>query len=94
MANNRLWLVHRPTGAAVRLGKRLADGWYGPPSVEQMNAFFEAAGEGPSQDDFVLALEDADGAPMCSEDWKYEGDIDVPGSIRPAGAFTLKGDKP
>jgi hypothetical protein len=70
MANNRLWLVHRPTGEAVRLGKRLSDGWYDPPSIDAMNAFFERAAVCGEQDDFVLALEEGGGtrAMACSDD--------------------------
>lgn len=89
MANNRLWLVHRPSGAAVMLGKRLADGWYNPPSVEAMNTFFEAAAMEGHQDDFVLAIEDAAGAPRCSEDWAYVPDNEGSG-WHPGGPFTIK----
>lgn len=76
MANNRLWLVHRPTGAAVFLGKRMAWGWSG--HVEENDAinnffnFVQNADYEGDQDDFVLAIEDADGAPCCTDKWKYK----------------------
>jgi len=75
MANNRLYLVHRPTNASVYLGKRMAHGWYGayPELGEKMAEFFEAAGDYLDQDDFVLALEDASGAPGATDRWKYVG---------------------
>jgi hypothetical protein len=97
MANNRLWLVHRPTGAAICLGKRLAQGWWCHTDgsfPDRLNAFFEQAGmpnpsgdmfgNGP-QDDFVLAIENSSGAPSCSEDWVYDK------KMKPTGQFKLKG---
>lgn len=75
MANNRLWLVHRPSGLSVFLGKRMASGWYGaPPDLgEKLNSLFTAAEDAEgSQDDFVLAIEDADHAPGCTDQWVYE----------------------
>lgn len=43
MANNRMYLVHRPTGLAVVIGKNLSDdmGWYGPQTQEKMQLFFD-----------------------------------------------------
>ncbi len=59
MANNRMWLVHRPTGLAVLLGKRMLRGWYRPPSREHLSEFYEFLDEYENaQDDFVIALED------------------------------------
>ncbi len=73
MADNRLWLIHRPTGSAVMLGKRFgSEVYYKPPSAEEMHAFFLAAAEQPNEDDFVLAIEDASGAPSCTDKWKYQ----------------------
>ncbi len=44
MANNRLYLVHRPTGFALFLGKRMLRGWYsgndGIPEAK-LNAFYD-----------------------------------------------------
>lgn len=41
MANNRLFLVHRPTGLAVFLGKRMLRGWYAIREDNPLNDFFD-----------------------------------------------------
>jgi len=56
MANNRMYLIHKPTGTAVMLGKRMGWGWYTPPTEDQMTRFFEASEEA-NQDDFYLGME-------------------------------------
>jgi hypothetical protein len=40
----------------------------------RLNAFYERCAEYPSvaQDDFVLAMEDASGAPCCTEKFVYD----------------------
>lgn len=75
MANNRLWLVHRPSGQSVYLGKRMAVGWHDAPAdlAQRVAAFFEKCSPG-DQDDFALAIEDAEGAPCCIGDWAYDED--------------------
>jgi len=77
MANNRLFLVHRPTGKHFMLGKRLGGGWYSNYSGEmekKLSEFFnEIEGDEP-QDDFCLAIEDGDDAPLCLKnpnEWTY-----------------------
>lgn len=77
MANNRLWLVHRPTGESVFLGKRMGVGWYGAHNDlgSRINEFFstcEDKGDANNQDDFVLAIEDASDAPNATDEWVYE----------------------
>lgn len=78
MANNRVWLVHRPTGEAICLGKRMAYGWYNQTEMlgTKLAGFFARCEESQSrdQDDFVLAMEDASGAPCCTGEWTYEGE--------------------
>lgn len=80
MANNRLWLIHRPTGAHVCLGKRMAIGWHSTRTDnrtgELIREFFDQVECGPEigQDDFVLALEDASGAPSATEIFDYYHD--------------------
>lgn len=77
MANNRMYLVFRPTGDAVLLGKRLGWGWYGVPSdvSERIASLFEAAegasGKEVSQDDFAIALEAGEGQPHAISKWDY-----------------------
>jgi hypothetical protein len=71
VANNRLILVHRPTGQSVYLAKRMGHGWYvgNAPAAElgdRLNAFFDECQEPfEGQDDFMLVMEDESGAPMC-----------------------------
>jgi hypothetical protein len=75
MSNNRLWLIHRPSGEAVCLGSRTAVQWgvRNPVALgNAVHAFFDRVndhGEDWSgRDDFVLALEDTErGAPGCVE---------------------------
>lgn len=79
MANNRMWLVHRPTGLAAYLGKRMGWGWYMRDSeraamgenIETLYEVLEEMGYGGEQDNFVLAMEDCSGAPGAFEDWQY-----------------------
>jgi hypothetical protein len=68
MVKNRLYLVHRPTGQAVLLGKRGDAGWF---TTDRhlgllVNSFFHRCEKqlpaGGEQDDFVLAM---DGAPVA-----------------------------
>ena len=60
MANERMYLLHTPSGYHVCIGKRMGWGWYGAPSSELVQELFdmvdsqEAAGD---QDAFEIALE-------------------------------------
>lgn len=72
MANNRMWIAHRPTGKNIPLGKRMGQGWYhkykGDELAKVLTEFFDQCGdEFEHQDDFMLVLEDASGAPLCAE---------------------------
>ena len=76
MANNRMFLVHRPTGRSVFLGKRMSYGWFDPPSADALQAFYqECEIDTPlAQDDFVIAMEDASDAPKCIAIDAYDAD--------------------
>ncbi len=88
MANNRLYLIHRPSGAWVQLGTRMGFGWGSSKFDlnERINNFFQLAKESSddeSQDEFILAMENvprvtAD-APTTDWDyvWKDDGTYDV-----------------
>jgi hypothetical protein len=82
MANNRLWLVHRPTGKGVQLGKRMGWGWYNAADNERLQRLFDYIEDlgGPlaEQDDFCLCIEDGTDAPTCDQGWVY-GDVDENG---------------
>lgn len=41
MANNRLYLVHKPTGTSVKLGKRMGQGYYMAVEAEKLQEFFD-----------------------------------------------------
>ena len=76
MANNRMWLLHRPSELAVLLGKRMAVGWYSPPTEQRLTEFYEHLGKtygAENQDDFLLAMEDCSES-SCFNDWKYGGE--------------------
>jgi hypothetical protein len=93
VVKNRLYLVHRPTGQAVLLGKRGDVGWF---TTDRdlgllVNSFFGICERklpvGGDQDDFVLAMEctpGSDAKPNCSiyeiTAWKQdpEGDKTYP----------------
>ena len=64
MANNRMWLVHKPSGERVLIGKRMAIGWYHTASNEKLGAMIKVFLERcelfrfEEQDSFTLELED------------------------------------
>jgi hypothetical protein len=77
MANNRMFLVHVPSGLGVNLGKRMAYGWYvrdenGLGLGSRLSAFYAMIEAHPEweQDAFALAMEDADRA-MEMPPWSY-----------------------
>lgn len=71
MANNRLFLMHKPTGLALYLGKRMGHEWYSNHDLpkETLNAFFDRCDIDP--DDFAVAMEDATAAPSATDAWEY-----------------------
>ena len=71
MANNRMWLLHKPSGKAVMLGKRYNDGWYSTHEnlFYKVNNLFVTAGS--FSDDFTLAMEDCSGAKSAFDKWEY-----------------------
>lgn len=75
MANNRMFLIHRPSKIGVMLGRRMAIGWHEGSTEKSLDDFYEhiqSTQELGSQDDFVLAMEDCEGS-SCFDDWKYTG---------------------
>ena len=62
MANERMFLLHEPSGCYVPLGKRMGWGWYGTPEAirERILKLFEMVesqeAEG-DQDAFIVAFE-------------------------------------
>jgi hypothetical protein len=73
VANNRLWLIHRPTGNSICIGSRTALGWETTLSTDAMNQFYDGcAGGADTQDHFMLAIEDGSNAPGLSEIHHYD----------------------
>jgi len=72
MTNNRLWLVHKPSGKHVLLAKKGAEFW-GAFGEDHLNEFFdklydEPTYRGEAQDEFVL---------LQDHEWNaYEGPLD------------------
>ena len=74
MANNRMFLIHKPSMLAIQLGKRMGEGWYDAPEKSELERFFDHVGESSKgQDDFALAMEDCENS-CCFEDWQYAGE--------------------
>lgn len=93
MANNRMYLVHRPTGLAGCLGTRGAYGWHcaSGDCDQRLQLLFDTTASAPDpgngstggQDDFMLVMEDASQAPGVTElkaGWKLTRD-DVPDGL-------------
>lgn len=70
MPNNVMWLMHRPSGAAVAVGRRMAVGWYRKgdaerDGVQELFDYVEQNCDFDGQDDFVLVMNDCSSAPAC-----------------------------
>jgi len=83
MANNRMMLMHRPTGLAVFLGKNSGWSWCGTPDdiEEKLAQLFERVERecenGDQMDDFCLAMESCHAPnPIVNLEWDgyYEED--------------------
>ena len=72
MANNRMLLVHRPTGLAVVLGKHMGTGWYAPPSESLMKVFYDRIEKEVYGNQIIHGMEDMCIAmESCSADTPY-----------------------
>lgn len=62
MANNRMYLVHKPSGYHVYLGKRMGEGWYDSPckNIQKLFDAQEKYYNWIGQDDYVIVDEDVD----------------------------------
>lgn len=89
MANNRMFLVHVPTGLAVGLGKRMGWGWYTANAAtigQKIQLLYDTlekdyAYEG-EQDDFAVAMECPSGATLATGAWEYSGEERADGLIQ------------
>lgn len=78
MANNRMYLLHRMTGRAVYLGKRMGGGWYDVPQdlAERVVQLFDYIEQEGDYDDVCVAMEDSAAASVAVEvdgGWVEEG---------------------
>ena len=92
MANNRMLLVHVPTGLAVHLGKRYLDGWYTNESsmigskLEKLYEVLELDADYKNritEDDFALLMEVTEQAPKALGGWRY-------GPLREDGLYQIE----
>ena len=61
MANNRMFLIHKPSGVGIGLAKSFDTGWRGVPEQKEFQRFFDyiyGNCEWEERDDFMLAMED------------------------------------
>jgi hypothetical protein len=73
-----MYLVHKPSGLGVFIGKRMGYGWYDAPDGDKIQKFYdrvEYEGEG-SRDDFVLLMEDCESSICGSANKPCEKDGD------------------
>lgn len=87
MANNRLWLIHRPSQLGIMIGKRMGWGWYAAPKTKFVESYFDYLSSNyDEQDDFILAIEDDENS-TCFSDWQYANEKEngfMKFEIRPA----------
>lgn len=69
MANNRLYIVHKPTKKCVYLGKRMGWGWHDVPNNvrSNLNKFFEYLETCEEQDSICIGMEDTINNDMAIE---------------------------
>lgn len=70
MANNRMYLVHRPTGRGIHIGSRGAWGWATAKYLQaDLKELFSSVADDPCgpQDDFIVVMEDVTDAPATAE---------------------------
>lgn len=67
MANNRMFLVHRPTGIGIMLGKHMGRGWYSEPKEGELRVFYEYLEHNHEQpNNLFLGMEDPENN-LCVE---------------------------
>lgn len=74
MANNRMLLIHRPTGLAVVIAKHMGWGWCCPPEPETMKLLYDEVENRTAtmadMEDFCLGMESCHAdTPFVRTDW-------------------------
>lgn len=83
MADNRMWLIHKPSKLGIMLGKRMAWGWHDAPDTVEIQRFYDylakydylAQKSEGGQDDFILAMEDCSES-SCFSNWVYTEEME------------------
>ena len=75
MANNRMFLIHKPSKIGIYFGKRMAAGWYDAPEKDYIERYYDYLEDNffDTRDDLILAMEDCTDS-TCFEDWNYTGE--------------------
>lgn len=76
MANNRIFLCHRPTGRAIMLGKCMLNGMYKTPTQKELQEFFDdiyhtSLRELEDALDLCLCMERGSKRKYIDLDWNY-----------------------
>jgi len=91
MANNRMYLIHKPTKIGISMGARGPWGWYGAPRDRELDDFYEHVMDmierDQSQDDFILAMED------CTDSSCFSGYTIKGQSVNEDGYFEFELDE-
>jgi hypothetical protein len=75
MANNRMLLIHRPTGLAVVIGKHMGWRWYDPPSRDTLTLLYDEVEKRTKtladMEDFCIGMESCNAnTPFVRTDWR------------------------
>ena len=74
MANNRMLLIHQPTGLAVVIAKHMGCGWYDPPPPDTLQLLYDEVERRTKtladMEDFCLGMESCEAeTPFVRTDW-------------------------
>ena len=76
MADNRMFLIHKPSKIGIMLGKSYRGEWYNAPEASELDRFYKYIySHYPEEpDDFMLAMENCSQS-ECFNDWQYTSDF-------------------
>jgi len=73
MADNRMFLIHKPSKLGIMLGRRFGVAWSSSIEAGRMDAFYNLVGDLPNEpDNFILAMEDGRESGVFDE-FEYDG---------------------
>lgn len=89
MANNRMFLVHVPSGVAVCIATRMGYGWHvndrnrlAAKVQYWLDVILDELEDAAEQDDVALILEHSDRQSIEPGDWNYSKEAALPGLVR------------